>query len=482
MVTLPFDVLDTMLKNRLIGRRDLCRLAQTSKSWHSVASQLIWETLDGISPLLQLMPMDACRIEEIHSHSNLMTDFVFLRDLTEADWDPVYRYSTHVRHLTCDFRNVANFNSLYEPLVRCLPPRELFPSLRRLTLDPPEVDDVHAVPSFPDLLTALIPHSLTVLHISDSYLDVVDDISHIAKATPQIGSLHLQTLRTPSHEQRSQMIATPALLLHLFDVHWFGFYDPDLLLNLSQCAHLTSASLSFCVSSRCEFPPMPSPCFRSLRSLSISGLTLLDVARFLDSWGVRELREIEVELLGNAPSSADLHTFMVSLRDHCAHDTLQKISIMQLRDQPTTSLQGSHIHPLAGFSSLTYLRLDLLRGVQLSDQDYAQATRWWPRLKVCILTCPRFTKTWSGQQIAIVTPPATLETLTHFARNCTALRQLNIPLQACGVPYIDDDLQEMSHPLENLYLDPKIHVEEEEDAAREFVLRIFPNLGASSLF
>ncbi|KAF9233466.1 hypothetical protein BU15DRAFT_66566 [Melanogaster broomeanus] len=118
----------------------LVALAQTCHTFHPIALDFLWASVNDINWLLRLIPSDArthYSAEELRNFQSILSTLqsqTIRRDLTTAEWANFHKYTSRIRIL--DFQDVRwrECNLLISALRRC-PCHPAFPKLESLTLD-----------------------------------------------------------------------------------------------------------------------------------------------------------------------------------------------------------------------------------------------------------------------------------------------------------------------------------------------------------
>ncbi|KAI5824168.1 hypothetical protein K523DRAFT_253687 [Schizophyllum commune Tattone D] len=470
-----------------LSRRDLCQLACTSRAWNRVAIPCIWEELRSMTPLFRLLPEDAY-YEDEHTHDIVRGRLIALaseqclkRSLTHEDWAHILERSSMVKRLDYVTGFIPGESWTESPRIvsRCPTSCTLFPRLRHLLLDPSgSFEDPSTAPC------ALITHSLSpcleTLHLPHNYTYLVRDICALASMCPCVHNLLLWTKHVPSRTQRSQLGQAIANWADLRQVVLGVYWDFSIILRLSTKRNLTSLSLAFHDFRPQDvidgIPNLPSMCFPALEHLTLAGMTMMAVASLMSHGSLtRRLRTLHVSALPHESLPGELGRLTHFIGNHCAHDTLTSVFIERGEMRCGNVLTKEDLAPLCSFPRLTQLSLRLSRRCNLDDADYEDVTSRWPELETFEIRGLDVHDTEEGGEETL----ATMATLGHFARSCTKLKHLTLPLVLREIPMIEEDLLGTAHPLEKLEIEGSPRLASLYQIAM-FLVQIFPALPSVS--
>ncbi|KAI5896207.1 uncharacterized protein SCHCODRAFT_01170395 [Schizophyllum commune H4-8] len=217
-------------------------------------------------------------------------------------------------------------------------------------------------------------------------------------------------------------------------------------------------------------------CFPALEHLTLAGMNMMAVASLMSHGSVpRRLFTLHVSALPRQSLPGEFSCLTRSIGNHCAHDMLTVITIERGELRCGNVLTKEDLVPLCGFPRLTQLSLRLSRRCNLDDADYAEVTSRWPEMETFEIGGLIVHDTEDGGEEAL----ATMATLGHFARSCTKLKHLTLPLVVREIPRIEDDLLGTAHPLKTLEIEgsPTLAI---LDQIAMFLVQIFPDLPSVS--
>ncbi|KAL1728284.1 hypothetical protein EV714DRAFT_274853 [Schizophyllum commune] len=482
------ELLQAICRVGELRRHDIYQFIQVCRFWHDAAISILWENLSSLVPLLCLLPEDAWQLEPRKLRlGRSMQAFVLRRLLSEADWEKVLRHSCFVRYLTVREhmdKRVLSEQTLWL-LLQTPPPSDVFPHLQCLRFEV-------AFPTTHDktLLAMLLSPTTTSLTVSSTDDTLICDYEPIARRCSDIRTL----IVNESYEDEN---VAP---ISSFDIanavsKWSGLqtislrtgpWHPSLVMQLVRLRSLSELTL-WIHEDGDENPSAGEPVsidepaassFASLRKLTLGGAPVCCVVSFLELLDGSPIEAISLAPVLLKHSLENFQRVLNLARDHCSADTMRSLQIYFDREDDDghwiqTPLQMQSIRVLSRFRNLEVLCLQATLGVDLSDDDYAEAVGWWPKLTSFNVD------TRSLALVAGPVPgtPATPQTLIHFARSCPSLQTLELPLDVTDVPPVDLELYRMrsrNHPLRYLFVgDSPIS---ETDSIALLLSRIFPAL------
>ncbi|KAL1694840.1 hypothetical protein GGG16DRAFT_109786 [Schizophyllum commune] len=482
------ELLQAICRVGELRRHDIYQFIQVCRFWHDAAISILWEDLGSLVPLLRLLPDDAWKLQQWRlPKGRSMQAFVLRHSLSEADWGRVLRRSCFVRYLTV--REHMSMRILTEQtldlLLQSPPPSDLFPHLQRLRYEV-------ASPIAHDqlLLATLLSPTTTSLIVSSIDIKLICGYKRIACRCPDIRTL---IVNEPYEDENVSPISS-------FDIantisRWSalqtislrtGPWHSSLVVQLARLRSLSELTL-WIHEDDDENPSAGEPVsvdepatssFASLRKLTLGGASVRCVVSFLELLDGSPIEAISLAPVLLKHSLENFQRVLNLARDHCSADTMRSLQIYFDREDDDghwiqTPLQMQSIRVLSRFRNLEVLCLQATLGVDLSDDDYAEAVGWWPKLTSFNVD------TRSLALVAGPVPgtPATPQTLIHFARSCPSLQTLELPLDVTDVPPVDLELYRMrsrNHPLRYLFVgDSPIS---ETDSIALLLSRIFPAL------
>ncbi|KAI4522070.1 hypothetical protein K525DRAFT_247126 [Schizophyllum commune Loenen D] len=225
------------------------------------------------------------------------------------------------------------------------------------------------------------------------------------------------------------------------------------------------------------------PCFPEIllsiapENLGLRGLSFFEMTSAIRSWDMRQLVSVDLGSPDRPLSSDELQYVTDSIRDYCTNRALYRVAIfynaasLGVLEFPLTK---EHLLPLAGFTHLKYLCLQVSLSVFLTDAEYAELLPCWPHLEHFEVNGGLLNvDEWDEES------PATLVALQHFARYCPKLEELYLPLTVDEVPESDVETFGNDHPLWKLHLGCSA-ISAPADATATFLSFLFSNLTSAA--
>lgn len=428
-----------------LSQHDLCRLALVSRDWFDIVTPVLWMDVGpGILPLLMLLPSDSwCITEEpeeagqgnraprIFPQLPIMA-FEFIRPLTQADWSHVYKRSYMVRSIAdsgwfFSRRSVYSTTRLRAETAATILAHHhscLLPNLRRLCLSEDTIE--HRAP---ELVKVMLSPLITHLKLPGDWERLIGDPRILAKRCPDVQELHLAIYGSPVYLSPASVSTTLEAISQwprMTTIQAAFTYDPRVMACLSQHRGLSTVHIRFnkrpAANDENDVLHIPiAPSFRSLRHITLHCITAAFAGALVRSWGVRGLEEIYFYRVTNM-AAHPIERIMQAIGDHCRPKALRIICICGMGDM-NSPLRYEHLIPLSRFPHLSEVILNGAVGaVVMEDWQYEHVTRWWPDLEVFKLI------TNLTMHDANVDEPATTRALVFFARHCSKLIELCIPL------------------------------------------------------
>lgn len=193
------------------GRQTLCALARTCRAFNVPATDLIWETLEAVEPILQNLSSARIMTNTWHNHQ-----YLTLGALSDDDWNTVRRLSSRVRRfhtffnavpLDCDY--VVGVPKWFRFLASTQHASYLFRNLRALSLEvSTSLDmgriDVTEFQPFLDFCSLLVGPHLSALRFDIPRIYSYLDISSIPGLYPNVRILSIE--RSCSGQTRVEKI------------------------------------------------------------------------------------------------------------------------------------------------------------------------------------------------------------------------------------------------------------------------------------
>ncbi|KAL1740710.1 hypothetical protein HDZ31DRAFT_76698 [Schizophyllum fasciatum] len=302
---LPIELQEVICRIEALNKADLARLALTCKAWYFVANPVLWETLHGLGPLLDLMSADVWSEPAIGPDGSLNPNY---RALTPDDWVPVLKLSPLVKRLRLPHVE-PNAQSR---IVRNPPPRTLLPSLRSLEIWTDEfraLDLLNGFGTGADMfLKAIIPSTLLDLTLTNSFADTLTRHSGILCRATQLTSLIIrETVLDEAYDTYQYGNARLALVHVVSTCHYLTHVEvtlpfirnPALMEALSRLPALDFLRLKFCCTRLGESwvgrqPEYAARAFPALQFCEIHGLSFVDAANLLKFDGMRPLQVVHI--------------------------------------------------------------------------------------------------------------------------------------------------------------------------------------------
>ncbi|KAJ7448946.1 hypothetical protein FB451DRAFT_1053586 [Mycena latifolia] len=458
----PPRSLDSNLRELHSTRKSLLAAALTCTDFCPLALDILWRTIDNLSPLLRLLPA----LKPINGVNTLSGQ------IEPADWARFRCYAKRVRRVMYpgDALPLPTHPSVY-PALAMLHQTPLFPNLVSIECTSARVD---ASSPFPEALLLLSP-TIRHVEISALALDLPSTtifLSTLAGVSSQLSSL---TLRNQSYAVL-EAIALPFPCLRELDLtEMVGAMSTDFLKALSNLTILASLSIDL------NFPDFPSvlsvaqtvgPCsFSALKRLHIrcSSDTILAISlRLITSRGLhtlvidgRSTSQVHLpwsitlcqEIADRWPYSlrrleiSNLVSNLVPAPTSCLElFALRSLNIFTLRNSPALSFAGVTLSDIAkAWPEITSLSIPSLPGVTISN------------LAVLAQNCPQLTDLEISLTAAIPVPPlSTTPVCGH------ALRALTV----CDSPCSPVGVQILSRHLDRLFPRLQSVRSEDRDSAR----------------
>ncbi|KAL1712031.1 hypothetical protein EV715DRAFT_278227 [Schizophyllum commune] len=483
---LPFDVQWGICRGGSLSKKDLCSIARASKSWHEVATPIIWESLQNLDPLIQFLDQGGS-LDNLRPHklvSNFYpTPYPALTRLLEnseriatnkGSWSTIYTHSSMIKRFNHELSHNSSAGTIHlcRFLIQYPPPYDLFPHLRFLSLRGHGTRHC----DFSPLLVLLSP-AVEVLHIPACLTRSTEGMIGLTGQSPNVNDLSLSMAQPPSLSQQVLLRESIAKLTHLNKITLDIYYDPAILLQISQKESLSSLTLEFnhfrCLPGGDAVLACPMASLPQLEKLTLGGLRVDESIALIRSWDMPRLQELTVGNLPCTPTLEEVKILVEYVCNCCGHNTLRVLALDQRPELSEFALIHEDLLPLACFAHLTHLTIGVAYGPLMSDADYATLSSWWPNLVVLDLNA-LFVHRTDDEASEM---PATLATLHIFAHSCPHLQSLSLALSIDEIPAEDKGRVNASgsHPLRNLYLGSSpMHVDA-IDIAR-YLKQLFPKL------
>ncbi|EIW85493.1 hypothetical protein CONPUDRAFT_162679 [Coniophora puteana RWD-64-598 SS2] len=369
-------------------KKDLTALARTCREFSEPALDTLWWELDDLTPLLRCLPQDLVSCGE----TELVRSGVYSlrREFTTADWTIFRKNAARVRVLNDivpdDENNNASDSSDWVDVISddvfealCRPPasdKPLFPKLRTLMwrkVQPEGFDFLELLLSPTITRLDITPHSSStrVLRLAAKLSVLCPHLRHFTWIFPGL----LDSTST------AKAIATLSQTV----VSWPNLNDVAChYLNAEAIRHLSSLpsiGLLVIAVNDATYPALHVPAFSGASDVYIQtppGHTLSAVVPLIRAgqWSPTEF------FVGTGMASASsIRHLSEALSGHFDRATLKTLKIDEWDDRtPGITLCTRDLEPLFAFGSLTSLRVDTRREVELDDTALLHMADAWPHL------------------------------------------------------------------------------------------------------
>ncbi|KAJ6577881.1 hypothetical protein B0H19DRAFT_1370941 [Mycena capillaripes] len=404
--------------------RCLSRLARTCYKFNEPALALLWETQYSLIPLLKSFPSSTWEISD--------GSFKIRSPLTAGDWNPVLKYSRHIKILYDPEPeyDIPLDQSVMGSLIISFPAVPIFPNLR-------EVSTVSESTLFP-YLGFLLGAQVTKLKIRlTGPAWCLAALPFIASKCPTLK--HLDVYDPFQDDDSTEPVSSlVSQLIHLQTLS-VGTLNADAYRHLSGLCHLNTLDVRSLTTEPFTIPdhlPHASP-FPALCRLTLSVESIHLATNFISCTDNAPLTEVSIRTRSSTTRSS--LAFFSTLGSHCSSSHLRSIEVAhnsifdEIDDSPELYTMPSNvIQPLLKFPNLTRVELTAPLGF-LVDEGFAVAMALsWPRIEHLSLGAyfP------FGYHSSMLKP--TIMSLLSFSRNCPHLRYLSIAVDATNV--------QMNHP------------------------------------
>ncbi|KAI5884821.1 uncharacterized protein SCHCODRAFT_02594652, partial [Schizophyllum commune H4-8] len=489
MFYLP-ELLDAIFRAGDLPKSDLRRLCLVSRAWKDAAEPVLWETLDSLRPLLNLLPDDA--IPSRHAYRYTPPLEVYQdeegvlrerrRELVPEDWSVWRRLARLVRFIHIDF---AIYLEDQQRILRCPPGAFLLPRLRAIELRSRQFTPIDSA-----FLRLLLAPTITEVCQHQNFLPATS-WSYIVASLPSLTHFRLRT-EDASAEFCSALVkaldARPTLqrVSLTFDS---ANSSAGLLPSLATCPALHDLRI-YAMDTNDDDRRAVVPCqgFSALKHLSCIGTSLPFLYSVLSSRPALPLSTLDADVRMRAP--ADLHALLSTISAHVDRGALTQIEVANARwdfEHVPTPLSPDALRALAGFRALTVLALGRISALALADADWREAAGWWPELEHLRIEMDR---------AADPAGACPLAALGHLARGCPRLVHLEMPVDATVVPGAVDassvshaiDASSVSHAVDasagsratclELFICPRMSPIADAGVVARYLAGIFPALQA----
>ncbi|KAF8126061.1 hypothetical protein EV363DRAFT_1349672 [Boletus edulis] len=369
-----------------INKTDLPALARTCKAFRDPALDILWAELYSLAPLIRCLPGALSQIVDDYT-----TLYSLNRPLEQADWDIILNFTRRVRicHL---YRSFAVTSKCVKELSK--PPTStvsIFPNLCNAWISSPTED------TFPFLRHVTGPRLVVIklqYHHGLVYVlnepEVKDAIEVFRERCP-----NTTTFDYDSRELDNGVISSLICQWSKLRSVNCPLVVPTIasLTHLSNMPHLHYLSVELCnaLVDRVQSTwPSPSKLtFPTLIQYHLRSQHWAPVSRFFDHLRLPAVEQVDVKLI-SLPIEQEFKSLLAALPGTCNHQSLIDIHIYtQLPEtgqgfRPVPDrlyIKFHHLYPLTVFVNLRAIRIQLVRGVDLSEQELLQLALSWPRLE-----------------------------------------------------------------------------------------------------
>ncbi|KAL1759687.1 hypothetical protein FB107DRAFT_204530 [Schizophyllum commune] len=443
-----------------LPRRSLAALARSCKDLSLSALAVLWYELRNLQPVYRLLP-ESKRVIEGE-----------LEYITPRDVGRVRYYRDFVRRLTFPLLPAVGrlSPSALRQIIVALDEEFLFPHLRYLDYTGPS----EYFSTFP----ALIPHSLTSLHLNIEGEWYLDDTGLSTATAMEVVTLMMAKVRRRNISALSLRLPPEMPIWPVAEIltGWHGLRTLTVMGQIDEktLAAIHALPLLHSLTLLChprEFLPFcrteRKSC--SLRTAKIHVPTMTDAAAALALNSPPDIDPpLHLQTLTVWPENPENMEYLgKQLRNHCSVDDLQSFIVQwnELSSVPyAVVVTMQDLRPLLDFVNLRHVRVDLNCRLDLSNGDLEAMAHAWPQIRTLHLEGTRLS-----------TSSCTLDGLLPFAHHCKNLEQLAVKLQSGAVvlPTKKPDIVHLG--LRDIdFLDSPIKPEERPKAAA-FLAMHFPS-------
>ncbi|KAJ7174804.1 hypothetical protein C8R46DRAFT_1347845 [Mycena filopes] len=420
----------------------LARLAQTSTIFLDPALNLLWRHQGTIKHLLAVMPDNIWSFEDPEMGMDADDDDLTItatRGVALEDWDRFLFYSHRVKSFRGDGSRLQT-TDVFDVLALSFPEHHVFPNLQKLYWDPGSDAAFHHVGLF------LAP-TLVELRLRINVTGHLSIFSSLAQKCPSLQVVRIGSPFLPRGVAIAPVSRFICALYHLESLVVASLDESALshLAALPRLYHLWLMSTD-------EPPSLPvdpgSLHFPALEHLELEALE--HAPAFFDILGNCSLRDLNILRRGfpGPPTTAIARQFYSSLATHCAHSTLQHLTVqggsydddfagISMDPLAFYSVGADEIRPLLRFHALVHVSLSHAGGFDMDDGMAGDMARAWPCIESLHLVCDPACR---------LKPRVTLVGIRSFAAHCPALRVLLMTFSAITIPDLLDAGKIVRHP------------------------------------
>ncbi|KAI5887141.1 uncharacterized protein SCHCODRAFT_02681126 [Schizophyllum commune H4-8] len=431
-----------------LEKSDLINVALASKACYDSTTPLIWENINGLDAILNLMPADAWEGTKVEDYVGLYQHPIIETPLTVDDWASVSKISPFVKNFSLGVIPVP----IWGRVANYPPSTTILPSLRRLCFhgeqgrlsgfQQPWCDNLIA--GQVECLRAFVPHDLQELELKDS-LAFVSILNHCSQITSFTGSDRRSwddKDRDVTYERAQlnlvQCLSRCELLTKVTLSLPFSNFSATMegLATLPALDSLTMSIDSWSVEKLQGDPPKyHQHAFPALRKLELENLRYEDAVAILESGGGRALESITVVTFKPEAPTA-WYALATALQQHCDPEHLLEVyltqyaiegQVLQGRRGETPPLLFDHIAPLTKLSRLRVARFGTSGDIHITDEQWERLAQAWPELRQ--FECLAY-------DLIPTTQPAvaSLATLASIAKFCPDIEEICLQFDASSIP------------------------------------------------
>ncbi|KAJ6575747.1 hypothetical protein DFH09DRAFT_981276 [Mycena vulgaris] len=408
---------------------NLAAVARTCKAFSGPALDLLWANQQTVLHVLRCMPDDVWT-EQDSDDDEEEEGMGLARPVLPTDWERPLVYSHRVKSFNLDGPYSSVEPGFLEELRMCFPGEYLFPNLERL-------EWFSKNPSF-------LPHARLFLGRRLKFLSLgtftsAAHFSLLPSLAAQCPSL-LDVDIYASDELQPQSQTAVSLF-----VGGLTRLETLIVPSLDRAAleHLGRLPNFTCLTLQAQLPlPLPdSPIppnqalFTSLECLAITGTDISDIFDLLSH---SPIDNIDASFPTSTTASAITKCYS-ALASACAHSPLSSLALGEANrlfsePDPTQAtaaqiaislVHGRQLRPLFVLANLRTVSLSTPVGFDLDNATVSELAHAWPHLE---------TLQFGASDFVHVPSRVTLAGLLPFAKHCSLLRTLEIPLDASVVP------------------------------------------------
>ncbi|KAI5890722.1 uncharacterized protein SCHCODRAFT_02750445 [Schizophyllum commune H4-8] len=389
--------------------KHLARLALTCRALYLVANPILWESLPGLEPLLDLMPPEAWDESVIKARYETPKGSASKARHLPDFWAPVRKLADLVRHIS-----IFPIPSRYQTMIMLArPSQKLLPRATRVILDQDRKRKLEfkngSIDHYLKFLKFIIPFS-GILDL-DLSMDHIHTLALRQARFPQLESLICHTIdfdmwpgavidAFQHRDAQLDLARSVTGLQHLRHLDMLFPFGPDaeLFEGLGRFRHLSCLSVVFepvgqteqtvWIGRRSKYP---ADAFPALESLQLEGVSFTDAAALLQSCAKRpSLRYIAIRSAG-MDTPAALLALTETIKRVCdpavlAGVHLRRYPLSVMRDFDDSSydwlLTFEHVEPLAALSSLETVVFGVFCEMTITEEQWAHLERCWPNLLI----------------------------------------------------------------------------------------------------